>query len=683
MSQKLANYLRQRTEGPGFLLSADLERTLGELFVRPEEILPRPYRVFHVDEAQPPSLGFPIRESHVLPDLSVRLERWITEELKLLVDRDHPKDRSRQAFTSYANATIRIAENALLSNLLADYHGIFWLAHSFDLARQFASIPRRLGMVDAQLGRNQGEALKYRLYGRWASAMREQVMEMSARVAVVMEGEQDRSIAFFRLLQDNVLIFTEEFVGPDLRELRSFVNAYLHKDHNALRTAIDRLGSLAGDLLSNDPVVRNSVRLLDLDPDQGMTLGLLLNSRFLRFLLDHPEAEGFMNRDERELILAVARRLTEFAVLHQLRRGIIWISTTPEGDIVNTDRRGVRLSTTTRPIDFGHPGVVDPMVHRFGLMYDISSFSEILGNLARSGRKGELGSYRQMVLFHKRIETIAQRHRLQFEKFLGDGAFYTTRKPLRLVLAAIEIQRFYSDLKRRGFAFNRGLRIAVNHGYYRLLPMKPVTSTSSQVLEFYGPGIVELSRLTTGKATREIEEIQGFLISHGYDPTHVQQFFAPLARGVDTVDRAIQEREFYAYVNSNGHLMNEGIVASSGLCQELSIELHADDHPLFHLRAGWGEYVGFRSPLPELEFIGLRLLGMTSLKGLDEIEVTEIVGFRGGEVSSQQIESAEPLLLHLRTGYHRRGADEDGPPARTAEETSPHADYLPGEPIEH
>ena len=86
-------------------------------------------------------------------------------------------------------------------------------------------------------------------------------------------------------------------------------------------------------------------------------------------------------------------------------------------------------------------------------------------------------------------------------------------------------------------------------------------SGSERITEFYGPGIVELSRLTTGKANKEIEEFASFLVAHGYDQQKVQLFFAPLSGGVDVIDHAQHAREFYAYVNSNGHLVNEGIVA--------------------------------------------------------------------------------------------------------------------------
>jgi hypothetical protein len=256
-----------------------------------------------------------------------------------------------------------------------------------------------------------------------------------------------------------------------------------------------------------------------------------------------------------------------------------------------------------------------------------------------------------MLLFQRKLDSIAGRHLLQFEKFLGDGAFYTTRRALRLIRAAVEIQRCYADVRRKGFAFNKGVRIALNFGYYRLLPMKG--SGNERITEFYGPGIVELSRLTTGKATREIDEFASFLLTHGYDPTKVQAFFAPLARGVDVIDHTQHAREFYAYVNNSGHLVNEGIVASLPLLQELSNELTSEGQQLFRLRAPWATYIGFAPSLTGLEYIGVRLIGMVSLKGLDEVDVGEIVPFAPGEVEVTPLDVADPLVLAIRQEFHQ------------------------------
>src|SRR5439155_7126853 len=283
-------------------------------------------------------------------------------------------------------------------------------------------------------------------------------------------------------------------------------------------------------------------------------------------------------------------------------------------------------------------------------------------------------SYRQMLLFQRRLDTIAQRHRLLFEKFLGDGAFYTTRRAAGLIRGAIEIQRFYAEMRKKGFAFNKGLRIALNFGYYRLLPMKG-TSSSEKITEFYGPGIVELSRLTTGKANKEIEEFASFLVAHGYEPSKVQNFFSPLARGFDVIDHEQHAREFYAYVNVNGHLVNEGIVASMSLLQELSGELASEGQQLYRLRSPWGMYFGFDPAVTGLEFVVVRLIGMVSLKGLDDVEVGEVVPFAPGEVEAVPLDSAEPLVMLLRQEYHQR--DQTGGMAASAETT--HEKLIPSE----
>jgi hypothetical protein len=218
-------------------------------------------------------------------------------------------------------------------------------------------------------------------------------------------------------------------------------------------------------------------------------------------------------------------------------------------------------------------------------------------------------------------------------------------------------------MKRKGFAFNKGLRIALNYGYYRLLPMKASTDEAERITEFYGPGIVELSRLTTGKADKEIEEIASLLVSHGYDPGKVQVFFAPLAKGVDVIDHTQHAREYYAYVNANGHLMNEGIVASLPLLQELSTELQSEGQQLQKLKTSWGSYIGFAPALPGVEFVGVRLLGMVQLKGLDNIDVGEIVPFAPGEVEASPIESTEPLVTLLRLDFHQERMEGSFPAA--------------------
>jgi hypothetical protein len=660
MIRPLVAYFSQRSDAATFLLPQELPKTLADVFGQ-ADALPQPYKIFPVDETQQPMLGFPVAESSVMKDLDAKLDRWLTEEIPWQVNRAAPaKEKAQAAFASYLGQLMKVAENALMSNILSDYHAVFWLAHSFDVAKHFCAIPRRISSIDTQAGRALGDTLKYRIFARWVSETREQMSQLATRAASVLEGEEQRGLQFFRLLQDDVLILTEEFIGPDLRELRSFITGYLRRDFQGFRDAFERLRATATDLLQKERTFRAALPLFGSNPDQGITLALLLDARFQAFLFEHPTVQNAVSREDREQFQLIARRVREFAVLNQLRRGITWMTVAPNGSIVSADRSKSSwqsFSRSTRPMDFSKPGVVDPMVHRFGMIYDISAFSETLGNIRRGGGKEELRSYRQMLHFQRKRDSIADRHLLVFEKFLGDGAFYTTRRALRLVRAAIEIQRFYSESRRKGFAFNKGLRIALNYGYYRLLPMKTSLESGDKITEFYGPGIVELSRLTTGKANKEIEELSAFLVAHGYEQTKVQQFFAPLARGVDVVDHTQTSREYYAYLDGNGHLVNEGIVASLALLQELSNEIAHDALQLHRVRTPWASYIGFAPAVPGVEILGARLLGNTALKGLDNVEVCELVPFAPGEAESEPIDSTDPLVMLLRQDYHQPAGD--------------------------
>jgi hypothetical protein len=669
MPSPLVTYLESRPDTATFLLGSELERTVEEIFPRAETLLPRPYKIFPADETQAPSLGFPVADAPVMRELDAKLDRWLAEEVAWQAGRQQAaKEKAQIAYSAYMTQLLRLAENALMSNLLSDYHAVFWLAHSFDLAKQFSSIPRRVSTFDTQTGRTQGDAFKYRIFAKWASDTREAMAQLATKASSILDGEEQRGLQFFRLLTDDVLILSEEFIGPDLRELRSFVNGYLRRDFQAFRDSIERIREIAIELLQRDRTFRAALALLG-STAETIPMALLLDTRFQTFLFEQNAIQSAVTREDREQLQLIAKRLREFAILNQLRRGITTMTVTAENQIVSADKRATVYSRSTRPMDFGRPGVVDPMVHRFGLIYDISNFTETLGNIRRGGRKEEISSYRQMLLFQRKLDSIADRHLLQFEKFLGDGAFYTTRRALRLVRAAVEIQRCYADVRRKGFAFNKGVRIALNFGYYRLLPMKG--SGNERITEFYGPGIVELSRLTTGKANREIEEFASFLITHGYDQAKVRAFFAPLARGVDVIDHTQHAREFYAYVNNSGHLVNEGIVSSFSLLQELSNELTAEGQQLYRLRAPWGTYIGFAPSLTGLQYIGVRLIGMVSLKGLDEVQVGEIVPFAPGEVEALPIDGTDPLSLVIRQEFHlEREPDLQLSPAKDFNKTT-------------
>jgi hypothetical protein len=128
MTRALVQYLAQRPDASTFLLPADVDRALGELFGQPERLLPQPYKIFPADETQPPVLGFAVAESQVLKDLDQKLERWLAEETQWREPR-RAEGQGQAAFSAYIGQLMKAAENALTSNLLSDYHAVFWLAH--------------------------------------------------------------------------------------------------------------------------------------------------------------------------------------------------------------------------------------------------------------------------------------------------------------------------------------------------------------------------------------------------------------------------------------------------------------------------------------------------------------------------------------------------------------------------
>jgi len=268
---------------------------------------------------------------------------------------------------------------------------------------------------------------------------------------------------------------------------------------------------------------------------------------------------------------------------------------------------------------------VDPRVERYGLIYDISDFSHTVSMLHRAGEERQDEAFRMMFRFQRRVNRLAIARRVKLEKYLGDGAFYSSREPANLLVCAIHLQRFYAQALQDGFPFDRGLRIGLNFGAYRLIPMGSGRPEERERYEFFGHGLVELSRLVSGKATQEIDEVKTMLINHGYPEPTVHRFFGPLAEAnLDVVDKREEERPFHAYLNRNGTLFNNGLVATHSYVAQLDRQL--GPVPLSRGSDGERSYVvlglddnGERLP------IGIRKLGVARLKGLERLAVYELV----------------------------------------------------------
>ncbi|HTQ78870.1 MAG TPA: hypothetical protein VMM92_02655, partial [Thermoanaerobaculia bacterium] len=324
-------------------------------------------------------------------------------------------------------------------------------------------------------------------------------------------------------------------------------------------------------------------------------------------------------------------KLKEFELFHGVRRTLLVVEE-KDGDLVcreGTSGRlaggGRRLSSTTRPLDFMQPWVVDPRVARYGLIYDISEFSQTVSVLHRAGNDSQDEAFRMMFRFQRRINRLARSHRAKLEKYLGDGAFYSSREAANLLVCAIHLQRYYEQALSEGFAFDRGMRIALNYGHYRLIPMGGMGPEDGERYEFFGHGLVELSRLVSGKATREIEEVKNLLINQGYPEAAVQRFFAPIVQGnLDLVDKREEARQFHAYIDRNGNLINLGLVATGPYIAQLEKEL-APTH-LYRIDDGGRGYIMLElDDAGERLRVGVRKLGMAHLKGLEKLAVYEII----------------------------------------------------------
>jgi len=79
-------------------------------------------------------------------------------------------------------------------------------------------------------------------------------------------------------------------------------------------------------------------------------------------------------------------------------------------------------------------------------------------------------------------------------------------------------------------------------------------------------------------------------------------------------------------------------------------------------------YFGFDPAIEGLEYVGVRLIGMVSLKGLDNVEVGEVVPFAPGEVEAVPLDAAEPLVMLLRQEFHQRDQSGVAPSTETTHE---------------
>lgn len=604
-----------------------------------ERSVPTPQRIYLEDESSTPILGFPILSTPELTALDQALEAYVIqeEEVELAVLQRSSFDSSafQGTWERYRQLLSRAAENVTTASYGRNFPTVFWLWHSWAMARVFKETSKRMLRRDLTYGRDHGDDLKYRVYHKVMDRVLNLTYDLVNRLSRDTEEVEEQLFpSLVSRMRDNVLIFTEDHVSPNLAELGSYFAGCLRLDGRDFRTRLVRAIEWYGDAVKRDAELSAVAGLLGFDKLEDPRLHLN-RPGYLTYLAGRPDFDPtqLLSRQQVQVWEHLLVKLKEFELMHSLRRSMVLVERKGE-TLLGRDRIGTRsatpnigrvLSPATRPLDFMAPWVVDPLVARFGLIYDISEFTETVTRLRRSGQLEQDRSFRMMFRFQRRVNRIASQNRAKLEKYLGDGAFYSSREARHLLVLAIQIQRAYREALERGFPFSKGLRIGLNHGQYRLLPIQIGAQSEGERYEFFGHGVVELTRLTTGKATREIEEIKTLLVIQGYPETTVNRFFAPMTQtNVDIIDKEEESRSFYAYINHNGSLVNEGIVATADFVSRL-----ADEKPfsrIFRLVDGRRTYVAVKVETGASSLlVGIRKLGVAQLKGLDRLPVYEIV----------------------------------------------------------
>lgn len=607
-----------------------------------DRVLPMPQQIVLEDEAATPLVGFPVLENERSLALVEALGQYLDAEEAVQV-----AYLRREAFDSRAYAAMwqryggllaQAIENTTVSNHGQNFPSIFWLHHSMAIARRLKDVPKRTVRRDLEIGRQHGDAIKYKIFLRLFERITDLTYDVVQKVAAKIDREEDS--LFPRLLtqlHDNVLLLTEDYISSDLAELGSYFAGHLHLDGRDLRQRLTATEQWHREQLTHDPVLRNALgSLVSLDPDAEATAAAALrHSGYVGFLSHLPsyDPEVLLSREQVEVWERLLVKLKEFEVLHAMRRMMVPLTRQDDGVLVSRDRSAnttwvggppvLRVSHSTRPIDFMTRWVVDPVVHRYGLVYDISEFTTTLTMLGRSEPAVLDRAFQSIFRFQRRVNQLAKAHNLTLEKYLGDGAFFSSRRARQVLVVAIRLQRIYEEAVSEGLPFDRGLRIAMNHGQYRLLPLEVGDGGRYEArYEFFGHGLVELTRLATGKAQQAVDDFRTYLVSQGYPEASVNQFFAPiLRRSAELGSPQEERRRFFAYINVNDTLINEGIVATEDLVSRLGafgkMYLGVEDQRRYivvQLADDGGSL-----------FVGLRKLGLGRFKGLGKISVYEVV----------------------------------------------------------
>ncbi len=650
--ERLDRLLARVLGTPVYLSPGEARGEWRGLFPELASALPAPYPVFSPDEARVVAWGYPILVTESLGRLRKELSELVAAEVTYRLGGGVAGGTRKQKVMTFRGRFLEGSRVLMTNTLLADYgRGLFEvlvLHLSREMASAVSGIPRVARKSRPDIGRDEAGALRFTV----ASVLAD-LLQRSGHEA----GDQLRAMA-----RTDIPVHRSQLLAALCADVLPLALTRLPEPHQSLEPFLRARGSRAPEgLLGRAAGAMTALAdVLAVRQELAAALRLMVGEEFdtgnptasLQPLLWRALREmGILSRlgitpEESEILQELGFMLKRLELVVALRSYLRPVRSEGTGLCLASTRPPVPIARSTRPFDFARPGVVDTAVRRFGLVYDLTAFTQTLEMVRREGRRAEERALRFMFVFQQRVEEIRSRHRLTFEKFLGDGAFYSSRRALTTLVAAAEIQMLYDGLRNEGFPFAAGIRMALNFGTYHLLPMLQ-TGGGAGRFEFFGHGVVELARLTTGKSEREVEEIAEFLVHQGYSPAAVDDFLSPLmkARGGLAPE---SDRRYVARLDAHGELHNEGIVLTAAFVEELDRELSGSTL----LVAGSGGTPWVVVPLEEGSsaplYLGLSYLGVARLKGLPPLEIAEAIVWPGAPAHATTAPAGQPVLSLLR-----------------------------------
>jgi hypothetical protein len=655
--------LHEDLKHPVYLTPEEVGGGWCDIFPALATSLPAPFPIFGRDEERVVTWGYPVLLSDGVLKLRRDLDGLTRAEMEYRTQPRTGNEDAKQRMMAQRERYHKSISATLENVFMNDYHrglvDLFLLFHSGEVCRALSKVPRSSPISPGSRRRPETGNYRQSIATIIADLLRRAALTAVDHLHKLAEVQVTPTVTpLLGIICRDQLLLMESRPPSQLSQLSGYLQAQFRQRADAVETANREVLERLRDLISHQPEVGNLLRIavgssLRLDRPEALLEPRLLDAIHTSGLADAIH----LSRVQMDLLRDLGLRLKTFELLAALRRRILPMQRHGTTLVLAGPSSATPIAKTTRPYDFTAPGVVDSSIRRFGLIYDLSNFTTVLEEVRKAGRMAEERALQFMYVFQNRLEAIRRRRRLTFEKFLGDGAFYTSRRALRVIAAACEIQHVYEQLREVGFPFNHGIRIAVNYGVFRLLPMLD-PGPEAKRFEFFGHGIVELARLTTGKSTREISDIAEFLIHSGYDAAEVDLFLSPLV-SARSGHEEISTRPYAATLDNHGELVNEGIVVALPFIEELELEIDISKLAMVMFdNVRWAVFP-VDPDLPDTLYVGFRYLGVARLKGLPPQELAEAVVWPELPGDVEEIVFERPLIGLLRRLTQNEGLPQE------------------------